>query len=478
MNDLENHETVNQSPTRHPYKPWLWLGATLLILGGLALAILGFWRPYTLVVDGQSYQTKALVFRAGTLLKQAGLSLGGDDKVSTDLNTFSLNIPEIIHVTRARQVEILSASKIQQLNTTKTFPIDLINEAGFQFFPNDLILQNGEVIDPYKALPLGQEAVLEYYPAKVIHLDDHGKSRTFSSQKDTLAEAFAEKGITIEPHDRLSMPLETQLASTNEVAIQRAHRVVAYMGDLSFSSFSAAESAEEALLDIGMPLQNLNVIAPQTSSDDPSQLTEETIKVVQVTEAYQWVKEETPYNNTYDLDPNAELDTTSVLVPGQTGYVVTRSITRLEDGIESMTYPSQHWKASDAKDGVLGRGTMPVVKTEVVDGVTIEYWRKVSVYATSYHPAEFGGDARTASGLPLTKGIVAVSLAWYRSGMNGQRVFIPNYGHGIIADNGGGIPGRYWIDLGYDDENYVGWHHWTTLYFLTPIPSYIPAVLP
>ena len=29
-----------------------------------------------------------------------------------------------------------------------------------------------------------------------------------------------------------------------------------------------------------------------------------------------------------------------------------------------------------------------------------------------------------------------------------------------------------------DDSNYVGWHYWTTLYFLTPVPAYIPTVLP
>lgn len=63
--------------------------------------------------------------------------------------------------------------------------------------------------------------------------------------------------------------------------------------------------------------------------------------------------------------------------------------------------------------------------------------------------------------------------------MAGQQVYVPGYGHGVIGDSGGGgIPGRYWIDLAYDDENYVGWHHWTTLYFLTPVPAYIPAVLP
>ena len=92
-------------------------------------------------------------------------------------------------------------------------------------------------------------------------------------------------------------------------------------------------------------------------------------------------------------------------------------------------------------------------------------------------PSSQGNHTGTASGLPLTKGIIAVTLPWYRD-MKFQKVYVPGYGYGTIADTGGGIPGRYWIDLGFDDSNYESWHHWTTLYFLTPIPAFIPTVLP
>jgi len=72
---------------------------------------------------------------------------------------------------------------------------------------------------------------------------------------------------------------------------------------------------------------------------------------------------------------------------------------------------------------------------------------------------------------------VAVAASWY-NGLEMQPVYVPGYGHGIIADSGYGIPGRYWIDLGYDDENYVSWHDWTVIYFLTPVPAYVAAILP
>lgn len=475
MTDRKNHVALEVLTTQRPL--WLWLVSALLILSGLMLSLLGFWRSYTLVVDGQSYPMKALVFRAGSLLKQVGLTTGKNDLVSTDLQAFSFNVPQTIHITRARKVEIVDGPKIHQLNSASRFPVDLLHKAGISLFPNDLILQNGQAIDPYKALPMGQEAILEYRPAKIIHLNDSGKKCTFSSQRNTLEEAFQEQHIAINEHDRLSMSLNAELKASNKVDIRRARPVVANIGGLSFSSYSAAESAEEALLDIGLPLQNLDYLATDTHTGQGLLSKEDPIQIIQVSETTSWIKEETPYKNTYETDPNAELDTTSVLVPGQTGYVVTREITRFEDGESTKTFPSQHWKASDPIDGVLGRGTLAVIKNEVVDGVTLEYWRKVSVYATSYHPAEFGGSTRTRSGAPLTKGIIAVSSSWY-GGMAGQRVYVPGYGFAIIGDSGGGIPGRYWIDLGYDDENYESWHHWTTLYFLTPIPAYIPVVLP
>ena len=47
-----------------------------------------------------------------------------------------------------------------------------------------------------------------------------------------------------------------------------------------------------------------------------------------------------------------------------------------------------------------------------------------------------------------------------------------------VADTGGGIPGKYWIDLGYGEEDFVNWHETVTVYFLNPAPANVPEVLP
>jgi resuscitation-promoting factor RpfB len=63
------------------------------------------------------------------------------------------------------------------------------------------------------------------------------------------------------------------------------------------------------------------------------------------------------------------------------------------------------------KTRILGYGTKAEVRTAVVDGVEIEYWRAVQMYATSYSPCRSGADRcypGTSSGKSLRKGMVAM----------------------------------------------------------------------
>ncbi|MCA9912733.1 MAG: hypothetical protein KC496_05275, partial [Anaerolineae bacterium] len=104
-----------------------------------------------------------------------------------------------------------------------------------------------------------------------------------------------------------------------------------------------------------------------------------------------------------------------------------------------------------------------------------EYWRVLRMYATSYHPEALGGDDVTAIGERLRKGIVAANpnIIPYRANL-----FIPGYGLGVMADTGGARSTPYWVDLGYSDEDYVGWHQYVDVYLLTPVPQNIDYLLP
>ena len=121
-----------------------------------------------------------------------------------------------------------------------------------------------------------------------------------------------------------------------------------------------------------------------------------------------------------------------------------------------------------------------VIKTLDTPSGPIEYWRAVTVYATSYSPCRSAADRcyyGTSSGLPVARGVIGVTRSWY-NWFVGQRLYVPGYGTGVVADVGGGVPGEYWIDLGFTDADFEPWHQYVTIYFLTPVPENIPWILP
>ena len=112
----------------------------------------------------------------------------------------------------------------------------------------------------------------------------------------------------------------------------------------------------------------------------------------------------------------------------------------------------------------------------------VEYWRAVPMYATSYSPSRAGTplDAPwfgiTRSGKVLKKGMVAIDM---RLIPLGTPLYVPGYGLAIAEDTGSGVRGRM-IDLGYEDDNFISWSTYLTVYLRTPVPppSQITWILP
>ena len=173
------------------------------------------------------------------------------------------------------------------------------------------------------------------------------------------------------------------------------------------------------------------------------------------------------------------LDQTQILQPGENGLTVQRIRIRYEDGKEISRTSEDETIVRPPKTRLLGYGTKVEVKTATVDGVEIEYWRAVQMYATAYSPCRSGVDkcfSSTSSGKSLRKGMVGLRYDWYLS-MQGQRLFIPGYGFASVEDVCGGCVGKPWIDLGYSDNDYEKWNSWVTVYFLTPVPANVIYVL-
>lgn len=444
-----------------------------MILAGLACLVYSLRQPVTLIIDGQRQIVQTSAFTTAGVLRDAGLALAPGDTIQPAGNARFWQAP-VISITRARPVTLLTASGDQVLTSTALRASDLLAETGHKLFPGDLLLVDGTTAEAGTLLTPGESHLVQLRQAVPVEVSDAGQSITIYSAAPTLGEALWDADIRLAPADLLNPPASTPLDGPLSAAITRAKlvQIEAYGHQVAIST--AASTVGEALAAAGVSLQGLDYSQPEESAPIPA---ERTIRVVRASQQVVFNLEELPFKTSYELDPETELDQESVITPGITGLVATRERILFEDGQEVGRITDGTWTARGVQDAVTGQGMKVVVRK--IEGTDYEYWRKITVYATSYSPCRVGGGRcsdHTAIGLPVQKGVAAVTLRWFRD-MRLQKIYVPGYGTAVIGDTGGGIPGRYWIDLAFSDDDYVSWHQWVTIYFLTPVPQYIPYIL-
>ncbi len=452
----------------------------LLLLGSIALIWLGLRQPVTVIVDGEPASVKTAALTVSGVLRSAGLVIDPEDKVFPSLNGLVWN-QSVVRVTKAREIIIEMPDEILTVKSAELIPSNLLSTLGIELYPGDALLVNGLTIDPDQPLEGEGSIFIQYSPAKQLEVVVGEAVFQLFTNQTTLGAALEDASIDVSSQDWVSEDLSAGIVDGMTVEIRRAKAVTIQTETGSLTGMTAAQTVGEALQDLGFSLQNLDYSIPQEDDSIPE---DSIIRIVQVRETLSIVTEEIPYESDYQEDPETPLDQVSVIEQGQNAIFANRERTIFEDGVEVWRSSQEGWQASEAKNGILGYGSKIEIYSEVVDGQTIEYWRKISVYATSYKPCDANGVCYdgTAGGYPLQQGIIAVSPHWYSVpnglGMADLTVYVPGYGRAIIGDVCGGCSGQYWIDLAYRDENYVPWYHWTTMYFLTPVPQrYIPAII-
>jgi resuscitation-promoting factor RpfB len=460
------------------YAPLLGAGLLpLLLLAGFLL------RPVRLHVDGEIHRI-ASALTVGQALNRTGLQLDPADHVEPPLDSL-IPLNGQIHVTRAVQVTLWEDGRQRQISGLEETLGELLRAAGVPLAPNDRLLLNGLPIDADFALPRGAPLLLQIRRARVVLIEQEGQRQRIDSSAPSALAALWEAGIRLGPGDELSVSAAATLEELSQdgpalIAHREARTVIIRAGGRQIRARTTATTVGEALAAAGVALQGLDFSEP--AEDQPLPAPDEALRVVRVREEIALTQELLPFESQRIPDPEGELDQTRVLQAGQYGVKVVRERARYENGQEVQRAVDSDWVASEPVAQTIGLGTRVVPKTLDIPGGQIEYWRAVNVYATSYSPCRLGlGDDRcgytTSSGARLTRGIIAVTLTWYRM-IRGMQVYVPGYGYGIIGDVGGGIPGRPWIDLGFDEDNFEGIVGWTTMYFLTPAPENVSWSLP
>ena len=452
------------------------IGAALVLAS--LLGLIGIPRNIPVTINGETQNLVTNALTVSAALERDGFVLDEEDQISPNGSSFLFGVDEIqIELARPVQITIFPVNEGIDLITTERTPAKILEIAGVSLGFNDRVLMGGEQISLTEELPYVGDYRLVVRQAVNLTVEDGGDEVAIVSSLDTLAEALQEAGVILDEGDRVEPALETPLTKDLTVKITRARPISIQTKDEVFEVKSAAATVGEALSDAGFGLQGADYSIPDSFQPVP---TDGNIRVVRVREEVLLTQTNIPFGVEYIQSDEVELDKRDIVRPGEFGVEVKRTRIIYEDDQEVNRVEEVTWVAKEPVDQLTGLGTKVVVRTMDTPNGPIEYWRAVNVYATSYSPCRSGGDRcyyGTSSGLPADYGVIAVTRAWYNL-MVGQQLYVPGYGIGTIGDIGGGIPGKYWIDLAYSDDGYIAWYHNVTAYFLTPVPDNIPWILP
>jgi 3D (Asp-Asp-Asp) domain-containing protein len=241
---------------------------------------------------------------------------------------------------------------------------------------------------------------------------------------------------------------------------------------------SAASSVGQALAEAGIPLIGPDFSSPPETDPLP---TDGKIRVTRVVETVALIQKSLPFATRTEASADLELDQQAQVQGGLPGLAVTRVRTTSQDGVQVSQKTESESIIRPAQDRIMGYGTKVVIRTAVADGKTIQYYRKLTLLATSYSPCRSGTSKcsyGTSSGLPVQRGTVAMVYSWYLA-FGFDKLYIPGYGYATVGDVGGGPAGsHYWLDLGFTDSEYQPVYGNVTVYFLAPVPTNLVTVLP
>jgi uncharacterized protein YabE (DUF348 family) len=444
----------------------------------VGLIYLSTSRQVRVVVDGDPIQIRTHARTVGGVLADARIAFDEADKVWPEIGD-PVNEDHPIRVDHARDVSIHADGESIAIRSPATIPENLLQEAGILIFPGDLIFVNETLWQPGANAPGVVPLQIEIHRGHNLTVLDDGRTIEIRSAAPTLGEALWENWIRLREGDVVTPPSDTPLENITDVTIARARAVAIDVEGGRLQLWASGDTVREALAAANVPLQNLDYTIPDLSDDMPE---DGNIRVVRVQEQVLNELAPVPFETVYQPVEDLEIDQLQVMDPGTFGVLSNRIRIRLEDGEEVERVVEGAVTAVEPEPRQIGYGTKIVIRTLDTPGGTIEYWRAVPVYATSYSPCNLGVSwcgSTTASGVKVSRGVIGVIRSWYNA-MKKWPVYVPNYGRGSIEDIGAGIAGRDWIDLGFSDEDFERWHSWTTLYFLTPVPlpEHITWILP
>ena len=368
-------------------------------------------------------------------------------------------------------ITIIDGDQIHQLITTERVPASLLAQADIHLASNDIVYLNGKPVALNQPMPTEHTYTLQV--RRAVALTVNGKK--IQTTAPTVGDALSQAGAQIYSSDQINPPIQTPITGPITVKYVPSRVLTVTVDGQPLQIRSSAATVGGALAEAGIPLLGLDSAQP---SEDEALPSNGQVQVTHFSESILLSEKSIPFKTDYQQSANVELDQQQVLQAGQPGLSVSRVRIVYQDGQEVSRQNESETVVRTPLDQIVGYGTKVVLHTTTIDGVQIQYWRAIPMYATSYSPCRSGGNtcySGTSSGQPVQKGEVAVKYSWYLA-MEGQQLYIPGYGSATIEDVCNGCIGKPWVDLGYTDSDYQAWGQWVTVYFLAPVPANIPSL--
>lgn len=486
---------------------WAAWGAVAWALAAVALVAVAGWAllfsaragvSVTVDVDGYVETVRTARADVAGALADLGLDLRPEDLLSPPADT-PVEPGLAIGIRRARPALVSADGMLREVYAQAETVADMLAAAGLRLAPEDELLLDGQLAAPDTALPpvVRDDAPARYArgrawegrePAAVrisvrravlIVVDDGSVPYTILTTAETVGEALLREQVTVYLGDRVQPGLGSRVSAGLRVRIERSTSVIVAADGRTTQTRTRGETVGATLMELGIPVAGSDRVTPALSEKIAEQMA---IQVKRVAELTLVERRPIPYESIMVPDDNLELDTQRLAQAGQDGEFRRRWKVVYEDGVETSRVLLDEWVAAEPVTRMVAYGRKIVLRTLDTPDGPITYWRKIRVYANSYSPARSGTPptapwyGRTRIGLTLVKGIIAVDPAVITLG---TYVYVPDYGKAIAGDTGGGVRGK-WIDLGYEDHDYISWHWWTEVYLLDPPPaaSKIMWVLP
>jgi uncharacterized protein YabE (DUF348 family) len=456
----------------------------ILRIVAIAMGVVGIVLIYNataqlvvVIVDGQSFELHTHARTVGDVLHAADLNPAPEDWLSPHPDS-QIQAGTIIELYRAFPIELQVDGETQIIYTHETAPANILAAANLRLYPGDRLWIDGQRFSDHTQALERRPIRLRVKRAVSIKLKEEDATTIIHSAAPTLGEALWEAGIVLREGDSLSPGPETPVTDLLEAHLKRSRSIVIDMDGSRIETRAVGPTVGEAMAEADVTLVGMDYTQPNMADPLPE---DGYVRVIRVREKVIVEMEPVQFGTVYQGDPTVEIDNFSLIDAGTLGVRATRILLRLEDGEEVDRVVEETVEVLEPKPRIVGYGTKIVVRTMNTPDGPVEYWRAVSMYATAYSPCNSAADRcypNTSSGKPVVKGVVAFVRRWYLQ-MKGWPLYVPDYGFATVEDVGGGIPGRYWIDLGFSDDDIVSWHQWVTVYFLTPVPpaDAIPWIL-